>query len=43
VCSSMAIKLKRAIRTFCAIVVELEMPLIRMFVLLHLYKTLFGR
>jgi len=37
----MSTKIKRTVKDFCEIARELEMPLIRIYILFHLFKSLF--
>jgi hypothetical protein len=37
----MTAKIKRGVRAFCDVMRELEMPLIRIYILVHLFKSLF--
>jgi len=37
----MTTKIKRAVKDVCEIMRELEMPLVRIYVLFHLFKSLF--
>jgi len=43
VTGAMTTKFKRSVKDFCEIARELEMPILRIYVLIHLFKSLFLR